>query len=227
MIRLSLGLLLILAHGSARAGDPEFAIDVMSVLSKAGCNAGTCHGNLNGKGGFKLSLRGQDAGHDYHSLVHASRGRRVNRTTPQLSLFLQKASGIVAHRGGIRLAEEVTGLPVVGPQLWTSAYLPGAHQGSYIRNTEDEPAKLVPFLENDLRSSAEQQEQVELLGRLNRLHLEREGGAPELEATIHSMETAFRMQTEATDAFDIRKESEPTREMYGDGDFARGCLLAT
>jgi hypothetical protein len=82
----------------------EFAVDVMSVLSKAGCNAGTCHGNLNGKGGLKLSLRGQDPQHDHHALVMASRGRRVNRLAPQGSLLLQKATGQVAHRGGVRFS---------------------------------------------------------------------------------------------------------------------------
>ncbi len=102
MIRLSFGLLLVLLALPARGRETEFAIDVMSVLSKAGCNAGTCHGNLNGKGGFKLSLRGQDSQFDFDSLVLASRGRRVHPSVPELSLFLQKASGGVAHRGGIR-----------------------------------------------------------------------------------------------------------------------------
>lgn len=118
------------------------------------------------------------------------------------------------------------GFPVVGPQLWTSAYLPGAYQGAYVRNTEIAPEKLVPFLKNQKLSQAEQRDQLELLGAMNRLHHERAGNAPELEAAIHSMEVAFRMQSEATDAFDVRLESEKTRERYGDGDFARGCLIA-
>ena len=118
------------------------------------------------------------------------------------------------------------GYPVVGPQLWTSAYLPGAYQGAYIRNTEVEPEKLVPFLRNPSLSRSEQGKQLELLGSLNRMQLERDGPAPKLEAAIHSMEVAFRMQSEAMDAFDVRQESEKTRERYGDGDFARGCLIA-
>ena len=56
--------------------------------------------------------------------------------------------------------------------------------------------------------------------------MERLQSAPELEATIQSMEVAFRMQTEAADVFDIRKESQATLDRYGDGDFARGCLMA-
>ena len=118
------------------------------------------------------------------------------------------------------------GYPVVGPQLWTSAYLPGVYQGAYVRNTEVEPENLVPFLRNPSLSAAAQRQQLDLLSRLNALHLKREGNAPQLEATIQAMEVAFRMQSEATDAFDVRLESAKTRERYGDGDFARGCLIA-
>lgn len=118
------------------------------------------------------------------------------------------------------------GYPVVGPQLWTSAYLPGVYQGAYVRNTEVEPENLVPFLRNPSLSAEAQRQQLDLLSRLNALHLKREGNAPQLEATIQAMEVAFRMQSEATDAFDVRLESDKTRERYGDGDFARGCLIA-
>jgi hypothetical protein len=109
MLRFSLYLLLLhfLALQIARSAEPvmsqpEFSIDVMSVLSKAGCNAGACHGNLNGKGGLKLSLRGQDPVFDYQSLALASRGRRINCGSPERSLLLLKATGQVAHIGGTR-----------------------------------------------------------------------------------------------------------------------------
>ncbi|MCA9136818.1 MAG: DUF1549 domain-containing protein [Planctomycetales bacterium] len=92
----------IASGGQPPAQAPEFTSDVMPVLSKAGCNLGTCHGNLNGKGGLKLSLRGQDPGQDHEALVLAARGRRVNVAAPELSLLLLKASGGVSHGGGIR-----------------------------------------------------------------------------------------------------------------------------
>lgn len=79
-----------------------FERDVMSVLSKASCNAGTCHGNVNGKGGFFLSLRGQDAEFDYRQLVHAAAGRRINPMAPEKSLALLKATAQIAHEGGKR-----------------------------------------------------------------------------------------------------------------------------
>jgi len=118
------------------------------------------------------------------------------------------------------------GLPVIGPQLWSSSFLPAVYQGSYIPNGEDDPEKMIQHIRNREISPPEQRKQLDLLGKLNRLHLAREGSDAELEASIESMEVAFRMQTEALDAFDVRKESEATRARYGDGDFARGCLLA-
>lgn len=90
----------------ASSAAPEFSVDVMSVLSKAGCNLGTCHGNLNGKGGLKLSLRGQNPHQDHLALVRSARGRRVNLAAPELSLFLQKAAGGVTHGGGVRFSTE-------------------------------------------------------------------------------------------------------------------------
>jgi hypothetical protein len=79
-----------------------FNRDVMAVLSKAGCNAGTCHGNINGKGGFRLSLRGQDPEFDFRQLVRSADGRRINRIDPEQSLMLLKATAQLAHQGGKR-----------------------------------------------------------------------------------------------------------------------------
>lgn len=73
--------------------------DVMSVLSKAGCNQGTCHGNQNGKGGFKLSLRGQDAAFDFESLTRGSSSRRVNLSEPSHSLNLLKSTMKIPRQG--------------------------------------------------------------------------------------------------------------------------------
>ncbi len=85
---------------------PSFSNDVMPVLSKVGCNLGTCHGNLNGKGELKLSLRGQDPSSDFDALVRLGRGRRTSLSAPELSLFLQKATGAVAHGGGVRFGRD-------------------------------------------------------------------------------------------------------------------------
>jgi len=118
------------------------------------------------------------------------------------------------------------GTPVVGPPLWNSAFLPAIYQATYISNKESDPDKLIQDIRNSRLSLSEQQRQLEVLEKLNRIHLEQRIGEPQLEATIQSMEIAYRMQTEAPDVFDIRKESEATRQRYGEGDFARGCLTA-
>jgi hypothetical protein len=118
------------------------------------------------------------------------------------------------------------GFPVVGPQLWTSAYLPGIHQGVHLPNNESKPEQLIQHLRNQNLTQPEQRRQLELVHQLNRLHLEKSGGDPALETRIQSMEIAYRMQAEAMDAFDLSKEPEPVRQRYGEGDFARGCLIA-
>jgi uncharacterized protein (DUF1501 family) len=67
---------------------------------------------------------------------------------------------------------------------------------------------------------------VKLLAELNRQHLEARSGDLQLEASIEAMETAFRMQTEAPEAFDIRKEKPETLARYGDTEIGRSCVLA-
>jgi hypothetical protein len=86
--------------GQSAAYHPSFVADVMPVMSKLGCNAGTCHGAAQGKNGFKLSLRGYDPEHDHRSLIDDLAGRRFNRAAPDQSLMLLKPSGAVPHVGG-------------------------------------------------------------------------------------------------------------------------------
>lgn len=118
------------------------------------------------------------------------------------------------------------GLPVVGPPLWGSAFLPVVHQGTYIPCSESDPEKMIQHLRNQRLTRQEQRHQLDLVGRLNRLYAAQEGPDPQLEAGIQSMEIAYRMQMEAMDALDTRNESEATLARYGEGGFARGCLLA-
>ncbi|MFM8249986.1 MAG: DUF1549 and DUF1553 domain-containing protein, partial [Planctomycetota bacterium] len=89
---------------TVQAAEPLFAIDGMAALSQGGCNQGACHGNLHGKGGFKLSLRGQDPAVDHATITHEQAGRRINLLEPEQSLLLLKATGRVAHQGGVRFS---------------------------------------------------------------------------------------------------------------------------
>ena len=87
---------------SAQGAAPSFRAEVMAAISKAGCNLGTCHGNATGKGGFKLSLRGQDVDYDFAALTRDAVGRRLNVFAPEDSLLLRKALNLQAHEGGKR-----------------------------------------------------------------------------------------------------------------------------
>ncbi len=84
----------------ATAPPIQFVREVMPVLSKVGCNAGTCHGSAKGKNGFKLSLRGYDSEFDYNALVNDISGRRFNRVVADQSLMLLKPTAEVPHEGG-------------------------------------------------------------------------------------------------------------------------------
>ena len=99
-----LGALIVLAP-AVRAAEPvSFRNEVMAVLSRGGCNAGACHGNQNGKNGFKLSLRGQDPEFDLAVLTRDQFARRTDRLHPDDSLILLKVTGAVPHEGGPRFA---------------------------------------------------------------------------------------------------------------------------
>jgi uncharacterized protein (DUF1501 family) len=92
---------------------------------------------------------------------------------------------------------------------------------------EFDPKKLISFINNEKFTLNEQRRELDLLEKLDRMQMDREPVRdPQLEATIQSMEIAYRMQTEAPEVFDIRKESKATLELYGPGSTARSCLMA-
>ncbi len=121
----------------------------------------------------------------------------------------------------------------VGPPLWNNAFLPAVNQGTFISSKVEnkneiigkdfDPKKLVSFMHNEKFSLPEQRREIDLLARLDAM---REIRDPQLEAAIESMEVAYRMQTEAPEVFDIRKETPATLELYGAGSTARSCLMA-
>jgi hypothetical protein len=135
------------------------------------------------------------------------------------------------------------GIPQVGPDLWSNGFLPSSYQGTYVPLDESDPEKMIQNLTNRKIGRQDQRRQLDLVNALNKLDLERRGTDTNLEGRIAAMETAYSMQVEALDAFDVRKESAAVRERYGildqapvsnskkrsftrDGDFARGCLVA-
>lgn len=101
---------------------PSFRNEVMAVLSKSGCNLGTCHGNQNGKGGLKLSLRGQDPDGDFVTLTRQLASRRINVIVPEDSLLLRKPSMQVPHEGGRRFTAEDSEYQIL--RNWIAAGMP-------------------------------------------------------------------------------------------------------
>lgn len=115
---------------------------------------------------------------------------------------------------------------VVGPALWSNSFLPAKFQATSVITNDMAVDKLLSNIRNPSLSFAEQREQVDLLQQLNRVHLGTRGADVNLEGQIQVMETAFQMQRRALDTFDINKEPQSVRDMYGDTPFARSCLLA-
>ena len=105
------------------ADDVSFDLDVMPILSKAGCNGGGCHGALAGKGGLRLSLFGYDPASDHLAITRDARGRRVDLADPGMSLLLTKPTMAVPHKGGKRL--EVDGHDYRVLAAWIAAGCPG------------------------------------------------------------------------------------------------------
>ena len=118
------------------------------------------------------------------------------------------------------------GKPVRFSILWNSAFLPASCQGTYINHSSIDPEKMIPHLRNKKWNQQTQQRQLHLLRQLDAEVQRRNGQDQAFETRIRSMETAFRMQFRASDAFDLNQESQRTRDEYGKGHFANGCLLA-
>ena len=78
----------------------------MPILSKAGCNSGSCHAKADGQNGFKLTIFAYDPRADYHSIIKGARGRRVFPAFPEESLLLRKATLAVPHDGGLRIERD-------------------------------------------------------------------------------------------------------------------------
>ncbi len=110
------------AQTAADSRKPSFRNDVMAVLARSGCSLGTCHGNQHGKGGLKLSLRGQDPQGDFITLTRQLASRRVNVLIPDESLLLRKPSMQVPHEGGRRFLPDAPEYQIL--RDWIAAGMP-------------------------------------------------------------------------------------------------------
>jgi hypothetical protein len=135
------------------ATEISFRHDVMAVLSKAGCNLGTCHGNARGKGGFQISLRGQDPEADYLVLTREMYGRRANISDPDQSLMLLKPTMQMAHEGGKRFSLDSAEYRIL--RDWIAAGMPNDPSDKpTLQSLSVTPDEL--FLNRDAKSSDRQ-----------------------------------------------------------------------
>jgi hypothetical protein len=118
------------------------------------------------------------------------------------------------------------GMPIKRSENWRAAFLPGRYQGTYIDSSIERLDQMIENLRNPVARDSRQAAQMDLLRQLNESHLAAHQHDPQLEARIRSFELAYRMQTTASDAFDVAKEPASIRELYGPGPFARQCLMA-
>jgi hypothetical protein len=118
------------------------------------------------------------------------------------------------------------GYPIQESQNWQAGFLPGAYQGTYVDTQHAEITKLIENVRNAALPAEAQRRGLDLLLELNRMHREGRQQDPQLEARIQSFELAFRMQAEASDAFDVSREPEAVRKAYGPGTQARQLLIA-
>ena len=118
------------------------------------------------------------------------------------------------------------GYPIQESQNWQCGFLPGVYQGTYIDTKHTRIEQLIEHIKNNYTSLPEQRAQLDLLHQLNERHAEQRQKDAQLEARIESYELAYRMQMDASDAFDISKEPENIRKMYGEGTQARQILIA-
>jgi len=118
------------------------------------------------------------------------------------------------------------GLPIRGAQNWRSAFLPGAYQGTHIDTRNTEIDRLIENIRSPFAPTDHQRRQLDLLAELNRAHQQARQDSADLEARVQSFELAYRMQMEAENVFDIRKEPAHIREAYGDTLHGRQLLIA-
>ncbi len=118
------------------------------------------------------------------------------------------------------------GMPLMESQNWQSGFLPGIYQGTYVDTKHTDPEKLIENIRSKYATDSTQRQQLDLLMKLNKQHLAERGSDSQLEARIQNFELAYRMQKEATDAFDVSKEPKHIQETYGSHGQGRSLLIA-
>jgi hypothetical protein len=170
------------------------------------------------------AVQGDSTGHDKATLgMHTG---SFNFARPSIGAWVSYGLG-TANRNLPSFLVLAPAAPYAGAQSWGSDFLPGCHQGTHVVPGKDP----LPDLRPRVPSRELQEMELELLGKLNHRHLERRAVDLALEARIRSFETAFGMQREAPEAFDIGRETDETLRLYGvdrntTAGFGWQCLVA-
>ena len=170
------------------------------------------------------SMYAQLPSHELSLMLMNTGDQRLVR--PSLGSWLTWGMGTINENLPAFVALCPGGLPVGGAGNWRSAFLPGTFQGTRIDTSKSDTSKLIDHLQNKRLSAGEQAKQFELLQQLNTTHLEQRPGEVAIEARRKSFELAYRMQSEAADAFDLSGEPEHILKLYGDGPQNRQLLIA-
>jgi uncharacterized protein (DUF1501 family) len=113
-----------------------------------------------------------------------------------------------------------------GSKCWSSGFLPSIYQGTQIRKVENSVEKMIRNIRNPRFTEQEQRTQLDLIKSLNEQHAEQAAHETDLEARIASFELAFRMQTTASDVFDVSREPESVHKLYGKSQLGTTLLVA-
>ena len=170
------------------------------------------------------SMVGDDVNHPGGCLL-MNTGERV-ATRPSLGAWVTYGLGTENQNlpGFIAVGP---GPLIEGARQYGAAFLPAAYQGTFVSDLKNP----ISNLKNVQVGPERQRRELDALRRLNEMHLDCRADDSRLSARIESFELAFRMQSEAPDAFDLARETEPTKRLYGIGNdatdvFGRQCLLA-
>lgn len=118
------------------------------------------------------------------------------------------------------------GYPIKESQNWQNAFLPGSYQGTYVDSSHTRIDRLIENINNRRLHRSDQRDQLDLLQQLNAMHRAQRETDARLEARVQSFELAYRMQSEAAEAFDVSREPQHVLEAYGPGVQARQMLIA-
>ena len=129
---------------SARPTPVSFDNEIVPILTRYGCNQGSCHGAQYGKGGYKLSLAGFDTELDYRNTVRQAKGRRISLAEPERSLLLLKPALLVPHGGGRRLERASPDYKVMLQWLRDGTPGPEANEAQVARITVFPAERILP-----------------------------------------------------------------------------------